>query len=277
VCLYRFPSENVSAAEMILPPRHVCYPSKNKSQPDNRQEEVVEVASLLPVSSTLLLGLRHGIDWDHLAAIADITGAQDSRKAGLLLSFCYAAGHGAVLLLLGTLAIMVGFSLPPVVDEVMEPFVGATLIALSAWLLYTLVANPDAAVSSKAKLLQALYVRLRGKTGEAEASPPSIVSCLGIGAIHGIGAETPTQMAALCAMTAVGGQAMGIAMLAAFVFGIFVSNMIVAGLAVSGYNKIGKGKAFGRGLVMLTAIFSFFVGALFLLRHSGALPEISGA
>lgn len=237
----------------------------------------MDYSSLLPVWSTLLLGLRHGIDWDHLAAIADITGAQGCRKSGLLLSFCYAAGHGSVLLLLGTLAIVLGFSLPPVVDEVMEPFVGITLIVLSGWLVYSLMSNPGAHLHSRAKLLQSLYGRLRGKTGEAAATPPSILGCLGIGAIHGIGAETPTQMAALCAMTAVGGQSTGIAMLVAFVCGIFVSNMIVAGLAVSGYNKIGKGKAFARSLVVATAIFSFFVGALFLLRHSGALPEISGA
>ncbi|MBI4219480.1 MAG: HoxN/HupN/NixA family nickel/cobalt transporter, partial [Chloroflexi bacterium] len=38
------------------------------------------------------LGLRHGIDWDHIAAITDVTGAQPSRARALVMASLYALG-----------------------------------------------------------------------------------------------------------------------------------------------------------------------------------------
>ena len=46
--------------------------------------------------AALLLGLRHGIDWDHIAAITDISATQRSWRRGVLLGSLYAAGHALV-------------------------------------------------------------------------------------------------------------------------------------------------------------------------------------
>jgi|GEM_PF-3789977 len=53
------------------------------------------------VVAALALGLRHGIDWDHIAAITDITASQDSPRAGVKLGTLYVLGHAAVVLVLG--------------------------------------------------------------------------------------------------------------------------------------------------------------------------------
>ena len=53
------------------------------------------------VLTALALGLRHGIDWDHIAAIADLTSASDNRRRGIVLSLWYAVGHAAVVLVSG--------------------------------------------------------------------------------------------------------------------------------------------------------------------------------
>src|SRR5579859_7935358 len=45
------------------------------------------------LGSCLLLGLRHGFDYDHLAAISDITAVQRNWKAGLRLGMTYALGR----------------------------------------------------------------------------------------------------------------------------------------------------------------------------------------
>ncbi len=48
------------------------------------------------IVSSLLLGLRHGVDWDHIAAITDIAATQDSPRRGFALGIVYAFGHGLV-------------------------------------------------------------------------------------------------------------------------------------------------------------------------------------
>lgn len=245
-------------------------------------------AGLAVLGSTLLLGLRHGLDMDHLAAITDMTAARASRSEGLLLAALYALGHAIVVLMLGWLAIEAGFTLPSWLDNFMEPLVGITLIALSLWLIYTLVAQREHfRFTSRFGLIfeagRSLSRKLRGASAGqlaiADDSSSSLhrhlsgekwglLSCLGIGAVHGIGAETPTQILTLCAVGALRGQILGGMMLFSFVGGIFISNMLVAALALSGYKNACRQKTIGICLCMLTAIFSLLVGATFLLKHA---------
>lgn len=118
----------------------------------------------------LVLGLRHGIDWDHIAAITDITSSTVSNKEaevegqtlmvgtggsamtmvvrkagywqdmseGFFLASLYALGHASVVTLLGLLAIWVGAILPAWIDPLMERLVGVTLILLGLWIFYSL-------------------------------------------------------------------------------------------------------------------------------------------
>lgn len=97
-----------------------------------------------PMTLGLLLtafgfGLRHGVDWDHIAAIADLSSTAESRRRGFVLSFIYAVGHGLVVIALGVAAIAFGAALPEGADVWMGRVVGITLIALGAWVLIELV------------------------------------------------------------------------------------------------------------------------------------------
>jgi High-affinity nickel-transport protein len=85
------------------------------------------------------LGFRHGIDYDHIAAIADITSSQEDRRRSLLFGTIYALGHGLVVLVIGVVAILVGRSLPPSVDETMTRVVGVTLLILGVYVMVSLV------------------------------------------------------------------------------------------------------------------------------------------
>ena len=123
------------------------------------------------------LGLRHGIDWDHIAAITDITGsvvttdeAEESYQAGnqgevsnsegpaqmtltkpvvrrkrrrevregFFLATMYALGHASLVVLLGLLALWLGAILPNWIDPIMERLVGVTLIILGVWIFYSI-------------------------------------------------------------------------------------------------------------------------------------------
>jgi high-affinity nickel-transport protein len=89
--------------------------------------------------SAFAFGFRHGIDWDHIAAITDITGSQDDRRRALSLGTLYVLGHALVVFALGILAIVVGDRLPQGVDEVMGRIVGVTLIALGVYVFVSLI------------------------------------------------------------------------------------------------------------------------------------------
>src|SRR6266568_8703652 len=91
------------------------------------------------ILTALGLGFRHGIDWDHIAAITDITSSQDSPRAGLVFGSLYAAGHAIVVFVIGVIAIVLGEKLPHSVDKVMTKIVGVTLILLGVYVFYSLV------------------------------------------------------------------------------------------------------------------------------------------
>jgi len=91
------------------------------------------------IVSAFLFGFRHGVDWDHIAAITDITSSQDERGRALEYGTTYALGHALVVFLIGTAAIILGTRLPEGVDEVMERIVGVTLILLGAYVFVALV------------------------------------------------------------------------------------------------------------------------------------------
>ncbi len=110
--------------------------------------------------STFGLGLRHGLDWDHLAAITDITGAEADRRRSAMLAMLYALGHGVAVMTLGVLAITAGERLPDWIDPFMERLVGVTLLVLAVYLLASL-RNGNATPVSRGVLLFRGLARLR--------------------------------------------------------------------------------------------------------------------
>ncbi len=109
----------------------------------------MDLTTLIVLGNALVLGVRHGIDWDHLAAIADIVGTSSSPKVedgaislsqsydGMRLSLCYALGHAAIVLVLGVAALQFAAVLPAWIDPLMEKAVGITLLLLGAWVIYS--------------------------------------------------------------------------------------------------------------------------------------------
>ena len=93
--------------------------------------------------SAFFLGLRHGVDWDHIAAITDLSATQDSTRRGMLLGLLYALGHGLVVLVIGTVTIVAGKNLPDGIDAVFGRIVGVTLILLGLYVGWSLWVHRD--------------------------------------------------------------------------------------------------------------------------------------
>ena len=121
--------------------------------------------------TALTLGLRHGVDWDHIAAISDLCGTAENRRRGFRLSLLYALGHAAVVLALGSAAIVLGAAIPESLDEWMARFVGLTLVGLGGWVLFGLARHGrDFRLRSRWMLiLQGTFAglrRVRGRSGD---------------------------------------------------------------------------------------------------------------
>lgn len=219
-------------------------------------------------------GLRHGIDWDHLAAIADITSAQSDRRRSIFLATLYALGHAAVVFVLGVVAIVAGDRIPAGLDELMGRIVGVTLIFLGVYVFVSLARHGrDFRLRSRWTLLFSGIRRLWRRIVVVEHDHPHDHShhgpehvdagdgtvavahkhahrhigtvpddpfygsrtALAIGALHGIGAETPTQVVLFVSAAGVAGATGGILMLVAFLVGLVATNTAVALAAAFGF------------------------------------------
>jgi high-affinity nickel-transport protein len=95
---------------------------------------------------------------------------------------------------------------------------------------------------------------------------------VGIGAIHGVGAETPTQVVVFLAAASAGGVAAGLAVLLTFVVGLIISNSVITLASVYGFASVSKRQSVQVGMGIFTAVMSIGIGVLFLMGNDGALP-----
>lgn len=288
------------------------------------------------VLTTYGFGFRHGIDWDHIAALTDITSSQDDRRRSMFFATLYALGHALVVFVLGVLAIVLAAKLPGPVDAVMERFVGVTLIALGVYVFYALVKHGrDFRMRSRWMLLFAgarrgvRWARSRRGASEpvevlhdhdhgiAEAHhldrDPAMVAvtvpdgaggggtarhrhghrhvvpmpddpflnygkatAFGVGMIHGVGAETPTQVVIFLAAAGAGGTGVGLALLVCFLIGLVSSNTLIALAGAFGFLGASRNFKLYVTVSVLTAGFSLVMGTLFLFGRSTLLPAMFG-
>jgi hypothetical protein len=280
------------------------------------------------------LGFRHGIDWDHIAAITDITSSQDSPRAGLYFGSLYAAGHATVVFVIGVFAIVLGEKLPDSVDHIMTKVVGVTLLLLGVYVFYSLAKHGrNFRMRSRWMLVfsgvQRGYAWARdhiNRHGEAEvvhvhehvSAEPGMhhdsaeeaanggmakkttakarthahghkhrmpddpfmnygrATAIGVGMLHGIGGETPTQVLIFLTAAGLGGGGAGVAVLVAFLVGLFTSNSLITLSSSYGFLKASNRFAIYATVAVLTGIFSLTIGFLFITGHDSLLPALFG-
>ena len=98
----------------------------------------------------------------------------------------------------------------------------------------------------------------------------------GVGMIHGVGAETPTQVLLFVTAAGVGGTGAGVLLLAVFLGGLFAANTAVAVAAAFGFLSSSRNFALYIGLSVLTAASSLAIGVLFLVGRGSVLPAFFG-
>lgn len=86
---------------------------------------------------SLLLGLRHASDPDHLAAVTTLI-ASDERKRvrkATFMGFAWGLGHGTTLILIGLPLVLLGRYMPERLQQAAEVAIGAIIVFLAVRLL----------------------------------------------------------------------------------------------------------------------------------------------
>ncbi len=300
----------------------------------------------------LLLGIRHGIDWDHIAAITDITSttaaatsaeaahaqehtANEAHRHGhggttemqahgtvlaagivggaiattsvsaaqagvrrgwirveqveaIRLGTLYAVGHGLVVIALGLAALAFGALLPDWLDPIMGRIVGLTLVGLGLWVLYSVYryarGGETFRLRSRWMLVfdgarygwRRLQARLHGHehVEPLEMSSYGTRTALGVGMIHGVGAETGTQVLLIAAVGGASSAGLGVPMLFAFVLGLFISNFVLVVVSSVGFVASQTRERIYVAVGAVAGVFSLIIGAVFLLGFDSLLPDL---
>lgn len=295
------------------------------------------------LSTALLLGIRHGIDWDHIAAITDITSTTAATEAGeerheadhragakshphggplehqvhasqappipdpggsvpltrdrflseqrqaILLGTLYALGHASVVAALGIVALLFGALLPDWVDPIMGRVVGITLIVLGIWVFYSVYAyfrhGAEFRLRSRWMIVfdSIRYARrwfgakLHGHdhVEQVEMSSYGPRTAFGVGMIHGVGAETGSQVLIIAAVGGAASVGLGIPMMAAFIIGLLISNTLIVFLSATGFVASQLRSRIYLVIGVVAGAFSLVVGILFLVQAESALPDLN--
>ena len=306
----------------------------------------------------LLLGIRHGIDWDHIAAITDITSTTAAASAGeaahaqqhraptghqhdhggvtelqahgqelaavpapttgtapsrglptggtasaeavggrwfrtdqleaIRLGTLYAVGHGLVVIVLGVAALTFGALLPDWLDPIMGRIVGLTLVGLGLWVLYSVYqfARGGGTFRLRSRWMlvfdgarygwRRLQARLHGHehVEPLEMSSYGTRTALGVGMIHGIGAETGTQVLLIAAVGGASSAGLGVPMLFAFVLGLLISNFAIVVVSSVGFVASQTRELVYVAVGAVAGIFSLVLGTVFLFGLDGILPDL---
>ena len=242
----------------------------------------------LALVSCALLGLRHGFDYDHLAAITDITSVQRGWREGMRLGLLYALGHGCTVAALGVAVVVFRLALPVHLDAFGERAVGATLLLLTAYMLLTFFrrtpgshAHPASRLALLITAARHLAWRMRRLRNPALTRPDDFAfrygqsSVFTVGILHGLGAETPSQLALFLVAAHLGGTSRGILGLFCFIAGLLTMNTLMTASASGIFAGAVRRPRVQSAVTLLTAAYSLAVGLIFILGASDRLPALT--
>jgi high-affinity nickel permease len=245
----------------------------------------------LALVSCALLGLRHGFDYDHLAAISDITSVQRGWRQGMGLGLLYALGHALTVAVLGSSVIFLHVSLPDHLDAVGERLVGATLMVLAVYVMVSFLRRRRVDEAGHRHISQSRIALLisggrfvawrvrRWADPELKRPEPFAFrydrsSVFVVGIVHGLGAETPSQLMLFLLAANLGGTSRGFLGLLSFLVGLLIMNTAMTASASGIFASSVERPRLRAIVTSLTAVYSFVVGAIFLTGTSDRLPAL---
>jgi high-affinity nickel-transport protein len=210
------------------------------------------------------------------------------RGEAIRLGTLYAVGHGIVVVALGLAALAFGALLPDWLDPIMGRVVGLTLVVLGLWVLFSVYryARGDGPFRLRSRWMlvfdgtryawRRLQARFHGHehVEPLEMSSYGTRTALGVGMIHGIGAETGTQVLLIAAVGGASSAGLGVPMLFAFVLGLLISNLAIVVVSSVGFVASQTREILWVAVGAVAGIFSLAIGWIFLFGLDEVLPDL---
>jgi hypothetical protein len=190
-----------------------------------------------------ILGLRHALEPDHMAAVATLVTGTSRPAAAARLGASWGIGHAAALLAMATLLAITSAALPPSAGATLELLVGAMLIVLGG-------------------------VRLGAALRATPAADRGTGRSFSTGIVHGLaGSGALTVLAA----SQVPSASARLAFVATFGFGSIVGMMLLSGMAGGLMERLARRPAIARGLGATAGGLGILLGIAWLVVHARAL------
>jgi hypothetical protein len=206
-----------------------------------------------------LLGMRHALEPDHLAAVSTLVSRERSGIKAALLGVCWGLGHTLSLVVVGALLVALRAEMPAAVSDLFELLVAFMLVALG---LRAIVQAARQGAEGPAR------VHRHGRVVHNHAGVPAHVHIgawtlarrpLLVGAVHGLagsGALTALVLATLPTTAA------RLAYMALFGLGSTVSMAALSGLLGWPLARFGSHHVVARGVSLIVGCASIVLGVM---------------
>lgn len=237
----------------------------------NRNEPQIHVewratASIMPVLEFLtgsgfgsLLGMRHALEPDHLAAVSTLVNDECSSYKAAFLGVCWGLGHTAALVVVGAVLVVLRAEMPARATDVFEVGVALMLVGLGLRAIYVAARQGPAGPTH--------VHRHRGRVHRHAGAPAHVHigrwtlarRPLLIGAVHGLagsGALTALVLATLPSTLA------RLTYMALFGLGSTLGMAALSGLLGWPLARLGQHHAVARGVSMAVGCMSTLLGVV---------------
>jgi hypothetical protein len=206
----------------------------------------------------LVLGARHALEPDHLAAVSTLVTARGQRRSGVLLGAFWGIGHSLSLLIVGSVLASVHAELPHRLSEMFELLVAVMLLFLGA-----------RAILRSRSLGSAgpVTTHTHGKRTHTHVGDPrhvhlgrwTMARCpLLVGMVHGLAGSGALTALAMADMPTLVTRLLYILL---FGVGSVVAMALLTGAVGWPLARFGRSVSFGRALSIATGTLSVLLGA----------------
>lgn len=201
----------------------------------------------------------------------------------------YALGHAFTVVALGIAVLELHVGLPQGLDHWTERLIGLTLIVLGIGVVAGIL-RKDAHGHTHSRIDSRLAIAVNGvlwmawqvrRIWNRRAPRPERFqwmyngkSVFAIGMIHGVGAETPSQLALFFLTANLGGASRGMLGLVAFAVGLVAMNALMTASMGGAFSASGPHPGFYHAIAWAGAAYSCIIGIIFLLGISERLPAL---
>lgn len=215
---------------------------------------------LLLYGTALLIGLLHALEPDHMAAVTAFAVRRPRPLASVRYGVFWAMGHGAAIVVVGSVLLIIGRQIPGGLTHVLERLVGVVLVGLGLW---TLLAASRVHSHEHPHADGTTHVHVHSHVFDDRHEHGHGVTAVGL--LHGLAGTAPAI--AIIPLASAQSIAGGMIFLLTFAVGTAIGMGLYA-LAAGwvGGRAASHSAALARGIARFAGLATVGVGVLWLLR-----------